>query len=140
MKRVKKRKGNARKHGARRAKKRHGKARNKSREAKENAIVTAQAEPCPMSQPRPRIRLRNALRAVGLDEWQIAWNLKVKVDQLSESKFASDKKLLLEYMKEAIRHLDPAAAAAAANAASPDAATVEIVHHVARPDRADASG
>ncbi len=91
-----------------------------------------------MALPRPRIRLRNALRAVGLDEWQIAWNLKVKVDQLSESKFASDKKLLLEYMKEATRHLDPAAAAA--NAASPDAATVEIVHHVARPDRADASG
>ena len=80
--------------------------------------------------------MRNALRAVGLDEWQIAWNLKVRVDQLSESKFASDKKLLLEYMKEAIRHLDPAAAA---NAASPDASTVEIVHHVARPDRTNAS-
>ena len=63
----------------------------------------------------------------------------MKVDQLSESKFASDKKLLLEYMKEATRHLDPAAAAAA-NAASADAPTVEIVHHVARPDRADASG
>jgi len=93
-----------------------------------------------MALPRPRIRLRNALRVVGLDEWQIAWNLKMKVDQLSESKFASDKKLLLEYMKEATRHLDPAATAAAASAASPDASTVEIVHHIARPDRTDASG
>jgi|SRR5579864_2251670 len=138
MERVKKRKENARKHGARRAKKRHGKARNKSSEGKQSAIVAAKAEPCPLSQPRPRIRLRNALRAVGLDEWQIAWNLKVKVDQLSESKFASDKKLLLEYMKEATRHLDPAATAA--SAASADAPTVEIVHHIARPDTTDASG
>ena len=122
-----------------RTKKRQTNAHKKNAPAKQSVIVTAQGEPRPMALPRPRIRLRNALRAVGLDEWQIAWNLKVKVDQLSESKFASDKKLLLEYMKEAIRHLDPAAAAAA-NAASPDASTVEIVHHVARPDRADPSG
>ena len=137
MERVNKRKENARKHGARRAKKHQTNARKKNAPANQNVIVAAQGEPRPMALPRPRIRLRNALRAVGLDEWQIAWNLKVRVDQLSESKFASDKKLLLEYMKEAIRHLDPAAAA---NAASPDVSTVEIVHHVARPDRADASG
>ena len=129
-----------RKQKARRVTKRKTKERKKSIREKRSAIVAAKAEPCPMAQPRPRIRLRNALRAAGLDEWQIAWTLKVKVDQLSESKFASDKKLLLEYMKETIRHLDPAAAAAAANAASPDAPTVEIVHHVARPDRGIANG
>ena len=120
---------------ARRTKKRQTKVRTRNAPGNQNAITAAKTEAVPL--PRPRIRLRTALRAVGLDEWQIAWNLKVKVDQLSESKFASDKKLLLEYMKEATRHLDPAAAA---NAASADAPTVEIVHHVARPDRADASG
>jgi hypothetical protein len=134
---VKKRGGETAKRGARRAKKRQTNVRRRSRPANQNAIVPAQIETDPT--PRPRIRLRAALRAAGLDEWKIAWNLKVKIDQLSESKFASDKKLLLEYMKEAIRHLDPAAAAAA-NAALPDAPTVEIVHHIARPDRTDASG
>ncbi|MGH9730867.1 MAG: hypothetical protein ACRD4A_04150 [Candidatus Acidiferrales bacterium] len=135
---VNKRRGNTRKRGARRTKERQMNVRRRSAPANQSAIVPAQIEIEPL--PRPRIRLRTALRAVGLDEWQIAWNLKVKVDQLSESKFASDKKLLLEYMKEATRHLDPASATAAANAASPDAATVEIVHHVARPDRGIANG
>ncbi|HEV2222289.1 MAG TPA: hypothetical protein VGR84_04745 [Candidatus Acidoferrales bacterium] len=122
---------------ARRARKRQTKARKKSVQAQKSAIVPAKTDP--VRQPRPRIRLRNALRAAGLDEWQIAWNLSVKVGQLSESKFASDKKLLLEYMKEAIRHLDPASAAAA-NAASPDAPLVEVVHQVARPDRETSAG
>lgn len=90
-----------------------------------------------MPLPRPRIRLRNALRAVGLDEWQIAWILRGKVEQLKECKSSSENKLLLDYMKEAIRHLDPAAAAANT---SPDAQTVELVHHVARPDSGTASG
>ncbi|HEV2314448.1 MAG TPA: hypothetical protein VGR94_04010 [Candidatus Acidoferrales bacterium] len=124
---------------ARRVKKRQTRARKKSVQAKQNAIVPAKTDPVPMRQPRPRIRLRNALRAAGLDEWQIAWNLSVKVGQLSESKFASDKKLLLEYMKEAIRHLDPASAAAA-NAPLPGAPLVEVVHNVARPDRESPSG
>lgn len=136
---VKKCSGKTHKRGARRTAKRKAWSRKKGTPTKQSAIVATKAEACPMALPRPRIRLRNALRAVGLDEWQIAWHLKVKVDQLSESKFASDKKLLLEYMKEAIRHLDPAAAAVA-NAASPDAPTVEIVHHVARPDRENPSG
>ena len=122
---------------ARRARKRQTKARKKSVQAQKSAIVPAKTDP--VRQPRPRIRLRNALRAAGLDEWQIAWNLSVKVGQLSESKFASDKKLLLEYMKEAIRHLDPASAAAA-NAPSPDAPLVEVVHQVARPDRETSAG
>lgn len=126
-----------RKRKAWRVKKRQTKARKKSVQAKQSALVPAKTDP--VRQPRPRIRLRNALRAAGLDEWQIAWILSVKVGQLSESKFASDKKLLLEYMKEAIRHLDPASTAAA-NAPSPGAPLVEVVHQVARPDRETSAG
>ncbi|MHB8413354.1 MAG: hypothetical protein ACYDDI_15610 [Candidatus Acidiferrales bacterium] len=87
-----------------------------------------------MSQPRPRIRLRSAMRAVGLDEWKIAWLLNAKVDQLTESETAADTKALLDYLKEATRHLDPASASSAASQETP---AVEVVHHVARPDRSN---
>jgi len=127
-----------RKQNVRRVTKRKAWSRKKGTQGKQSAIVPAKAETPPMALPRPRIRFRNALRAVGLDEWQIAWILRGKVEQLKESKSSSDNKLLLDYMKEAIRHLDPASAAAAANAASPDAPTVELVHHVGRPDRESA--
>ncbi|MGH9728696.1 MAG: hypothetical protein ACRD33_01070 [Candidatus Acidiferrales bacterium] len=89
-----------------------------------------------MAKPRPRIRLRTALRAAGLDEWKIAWILSKKVDFLSESKVAADNRLLLDYMKEAIRHLDPAAAAAAV---AQETAMVEMTHSVERPDRTSSS-
>lgn len=89
------------------------------------------SESLQISQPRPRIRLRGALRSVGLDEWKIAWNLNHKVDTLSDSDATGDMKLLLDYLKEAIRHLDPASARAAAQ----EPAAVEVVHQVVRPER-----
>ena len=117
----------------RRAPRRKPRPRKRGKQSASTAIVPAAAEPVQMAQPRPRIRLRSAMRAVGLDEWKIAWNLNAKVDQLSASKYASDTKLLLDYLKEATRHLDPASASA--NAASQEAAIVEVVHQVPRPDR-----
>lgn len=131
------------KHKQRSAGKRKGKARgrkSKSRrrgiELANSAIVPAKTETLQMAQPRPRIRLRSAMRAAGLDEWKIAWNLNAKIDELSVSKKSTDKKLLLDYLKEASRHLDPASASAAA---SQEAAQVEVVHQVARPDRSSVS-
>jgi len=115
------------------ARKRNAKSPKREKRSASTAIVPANPEPTQMAQPRPRIRLRSALRAVGLDEWKIAWIVNAKVDQLTESETAGDKKLLLDYLKEAARHLDPASASA--NAASQEAATVEVVHQVPRPDR-----
>lgn len=74
------------------------------------------------------------MRRAGLDEWKIAWLLNYKIDQLAESKRSSDNKLLLDYLKEASRHLDPASARATTEH---EAAEIEIVHNVPRPDRSD---
>ena len=108
------------------------KVQTRKREATGKKSAVAEAEPDALAQARPRIRLRTALRAAGLDEWRIAWILSKKVESLSESKVAGDKRLLLDYMKEAIRHLDPAAAAAAV---AQESAMVEMTHSVERPDR-----
>lgn len=98
------------------------------------AIVPALAEVEQPAQPRARMRLRAAMRKVGLDEWKIAWLLNFKIHCLAESHTSSDNKLLLDYLKEAARHLDPASARAAPQENIP----IEIVHDVPRPDRSDA--
>ncbi|MFZ3245165.1 MAG: hypothetical protein WA185_08820, partial [Candidatus Acidiferrales bacterium] len=91
--------------------------------ASDQAIVVALAELQQPAQPRARMRLRAALRKVGLDELKIAWLLNFKIHCLAESKKSSDNKLLLDYLKEAARHLDPASARAAAQ----EAPAIEIV-------------
>jgi hypothetical protein len=96
------------------------------------AITLALAEVQQPVQPRARMRLRAALRKVGLDELKIAWLLNFKVHCLAESRKSSDNKLLLDYLKEAARHLDPASARASAQ----ETPAIEIVHDVPRPDRA----
>jgi hypothetical protein len=93
---------------------------------------------------RPRVRLRTALRYAGLDEWKVGRMLSKKVQELCKSRFVKSKdgqkkrkvpasaaqnKLLLEYLKEATRHLDPTARAAQ----SQDGTTIELVHSVPRP-------
>ncbi|MFZ0213437.1 MAG: hypothetical protein WBE20_07200 [Candidatus Acidiferrales bacterium] len=90
-----------------------------------------------LAAPRPRVRMRTALRATGLDEWKVAYTLNQKVDDLAKRKSkepagtAARNKLLLDYLKEVSRHLDPPSVRAAAEA---DAAT-EIVHDIPRPNR-----
>lgn len=84
--------------------------------------------------PRARIRLRSAMRKAGLDEWKIAWLLSYKIDRLAESTKSSDNKLLLDYLKEAARHLDPASTR---TASGHEAFEVEMVHDVPRPNRSD---
>ena len=119
-----------RKRKAWRVKKRQTKARKKNAPAKQSAIVPTQMETG--SLPRPRIRLRSAMRKAGLDEWKIAWLLNYKIDCFAEAETSSGNKLLLDYLKEASRHLDPASARAAAEQGSSE---IEIVHDVPRPNR-----
>lgn len=83
--------------------------------------------------------MRTALRATGLDEWKISIVLNQKVDELAQPKkeeaegTAARNKLLLDYLKEASRHLDPPSARAAAEADAP----TEIVHDIPRSDRTE---
>jgi len=75
------------------------------------------------------------MRKAGLDEWKIAWLMNYKIDRLAESTKSTDNKLLLEYLKEAVRHLDPALVRAAAQ----QAPIVELVHDVPRPNANESS-
>ena len=79
--------------------------------------------------PRGRMRLRAALRRAGLDEWKIAWLLNFKIHCLAASKKSTDNKLLLDYLKEAARQLDPTSFRTAAQ----EAPAIELVHGVPRP-------
>lgn len=121
-----------RKRKVRCAKKDKTKARNKSAQANQSGIVPAKTEPLPL--PRARIRLRSAMRKAGLDEWKIAWLLNYKIDCFAESGTSSGNKLLLDYLKEAARHLDPASARAATGQGATE---IEIVHDVPRPNRSE---
>jgi hypothetical protein len=98
----------------------------------EKDMVLASDAPQDASLPRSRIRLRSAMRRAGLDEWKVAWLLNYKIDRLAESTKSSDNKLLLDYLKEAARHLDPASARATTGQ---DTSTIEMVHNVPRPNR-----
>ena len=123
-----------RKRKMQRAKKRNAKGRKRCAPTNQNSIVSAKAETVPMPLPRARTRLRSAMRKVGLDEWKIAWLLNYKIDCFAELKTSSGNKLLLDYLKEAARHLDPASPRAAAEQ---ETSTIEIVHDVPRPNRSE---
>jgi hypothetical protein len=99
--------------------------------AADQAIIRALEELWKPHQPRARMRLRAVMRQIGLDEWKIAWLLNFKIHYLADSKHPSETKLLLDYLKEAARHLDPAPSRSAAQ----EAAAIEIVHDVPRPNR-----
>jgi|SRR5579875_918900 len=107
----------------------------KTPSAADQAILAALEEWQKPLPPRPRLRLRAAMRKIGLDEWKIAWLLNFKIHLLAESRKSSDNKLLLDYLKEAARHLDPAALRNALQ----EATDVEVVHNVPRPRLDDPS-
>jgi hypothetical protein len=61
--------------------------------------------------PPPRIRIGDAIRRSGLDEYRVARTFAGVVDKLSDGKNAKDaggvQKLLVDVLKECSRHLDP---------------------------------
>lgn len=98
------------------------------------SLVVVERGPQNIAVPRPQIRLRAAMRKAGLDEWKIAWLLNYVIDRLAESNKSSDRKLLLDYLKEAGRHLDSASARSTTGQEGP---AIEVVHDVPRPDRSE---
>ncbi len=86
--------------------------------------------------PPPRIRIGDAMRRSGLDEYKVARTFAVVVDKLSDGKKAKDtggvQKLLVDVLKECSRHLDPPQSERAAPAAP---VNITMVHNVPRPVR-----
>lgn len=103
--------------------------------AADKAVMLALEEWRKPVEPRTRMRLRAAMHKLGLDEWKIAWLLNFKIHLLAESRKSSDNKLLLDYLKEAARHLDPASL----HNRMQDAMDIEVIHNVPRPNRDDSS-
>lgn len=104
----------------------------KHRPKKDKTKMASQpSDPLPPA-PRPRTSLRNAMRQQGIDEHKIALVFNEQVDSLRESDEPQQKKLLLDYVKECVKIIDPAARAGA----SAEAPTTFVLNHqVPRPDR-----
>ena len=83
----------------------------------------------------PRVRIGEAMRRSGLDEYKVARTFAVVVDKLS-GKNPKDSggvhKLLVDVLKECSRHLDPPHSERDAPAAP---SRIMLIHHVPRPDR-----
>ena len=107
-----------------------------SRPAATPAAEAIAAQPISSALP-PRIRIGDAMRRSGLDEYKVARTFAVVVDKLSDGKTAKDtggvQKLLVDVLKECSRHLDPPQSERAAPAAP---AQIIMVHNVPRPVRA----
>ena len=83
---------------------------------------------------RKRVRIGDALRRRGLDEWTIADGYVDVVGKLTRKSDSNDsvEKLFVDVLKECSRHLEPPHSADAA----PDAPViVKLVHTVSRPKR-----
>lgn len=93
-------------------------------------MATQPSDPLPPA-PRPRTSLRNAMRQQGIDEHKIALVFNEQVDSLRQSEEPQQKKLLLDFIKECVKVIDPAARAGAAADAP---ATILLNHQVPRPD------
>ena len=83
--------------------------------------------------PHPRLKLPDAFRAIGLDEQKIARCFAKHIKQMQSKKVPrAPRKLLLDWLKEAIRVLYPLARR---GDAPEQPQTIELVHFVPRPDR-----
>jgi hypothetical protein len=113
-----------------------------SREVRSPASVVEASlpQPQPASGPqkklpsRKRVRIGDALRRKGLDEWTIADGYVDVVGKLTRKSERNDSvaKLLVDVLKECSRHLEPPRSADAA----PDTPViVRLVHTVSRPKR-----
>ena len=87
--------------------------------------------------PRPRMSLRQAMRAQGLDEYKVARVFNRQVNRLQRRAKpkkglpAAQEKLLLEVLKECAKILEPARA----NAAQDSSVPFQLVHEIPRPPR-----
>jgi len=98
------------------------------------AAITAQ----PISTtPPPRIRIGDAMRRSGLDEYKVARTFAGVVDKLSDGNKDTGgvQKLLVDVLKECSRHLDPPQSERAAPAVP---AHITMLHLVPRPVRTQA--
>ena len=84
--------------------------------------------------PSPRIRIGDAMRRSGLDEYKVARTFAGVVDKLSDGNKDTGgvQKLLVDVLKECSRHLDPPQSERAAPAAP---VHITMVHNVPRPVR-----
>ena len=85
---------------------------------------------------RPRMSLRQAMRAQGLDEHKISKTLKRQVNRLQrlvpkKTLNAAKEKLLLEVLKECVKIMEPVSRANAAQ----DSTAFQLVHDIPRPPR-----
>ena len=109
-----------------------------ARAAKSPAPVAAAAiDAHPVaSEPPPRIRIGDAMRRSGLDEYKVARTFAGVVDKLSDGKTPKDtggvQKLLVDVLKECSRHLDTPQSE---RAAPPAPAHITMFHLVPRPVR-----
>lgn len=115
--------------------KRRKRARKRARANRVNPIPRAVSSGAQNGAPRPRVKLPEAMRAVGLDEQSLAQCLAQQVKQLksgSKGQKRIPRKLLLDYLKECVRILY----APARRGDMPEQpAKIELVHFVPRPDR-----
>ncbi len=87
--------------------------------------------------PRPRMSLRQAMRAQGLDEHKIARVFNRQVNRLQRRAKpkkglpAAQEKLLLEVLKECAKIMEPSSRASAAQEPS----AFQLVHEIPRPPR-----
>jgi len=84
--------------------------------------------------PPPRIRIGDAMRRSGLDEYKVARTFAGVVDKLSDGTKDTGgvQKLLVDVLKECSRHLDPPQSERTAPAAP---VQITMVHNVPRPFR-----
>jgi hypothetical protein len=105
-----------------------------------SAVEASLPQPQPASSPqkklpiRKRVRIGDALRRKGLDEWTIADGYVDVVGKLTRKAESNDSvaKLLVDVLKECSRHLEPPRSADAATDAP---VIVKLVHTVSRPKR-----
>jgi hypothetical protein len=97
-------------------------------------VAVVDARPMATAHP-PRIRIGDAMRRTGLDEYKVARTFAVVVDKLSGKGAKEDggvQKLLVDVLKECSRHLDPPHSERDTPAAP---SRIMLIHHVPRPDR-----
>ena len=113
--------------------------RNRSKLASPSAVNAAlksafvDARPSPTAPP-PRIRIGDAMRRSGLDEYKVARTFAGVVDKLSDGTKDTGgvQKLLVDVLKECSRHLDPPQSERTAPAVP---AHITMLHLVPRPVR-----
>ena len=97
-------------------------------------VTTLDARSTATAHP-PRVRIGEAMRRTGLDEYKVARTFAVVVDKLS-GKNPKDsggvQKLLVDVLKECSRHLDPPHSERDAPSVP---SRIMLIHHVPRPDR-----